>query len=99
MRPRFWLVAILALLGILIAGSVAMGSRDWEGIDAAVVEKQAADLGREPGTPLFSLQGDLLLFAFAGAGAVGGFAAGYFWRGLFGGPVMAAQRRSECPDG
>lgn len=58
------------------------GSHAWDGVDEAVVEKVAKEHGREAKPPLLDLSGDLLLFAFLVAGAVGGFVAGYYWRDL-----------------
>ncbi|MBI5740050.1 MAG: cobalt ABC transporter permease [Nitrospirae bacterium] len=56
---------------------------DWSGVDESVVEKYAKDHGREARAPLINTdQGDLLLFMFLVGGAVGGFAAGYYWRSL-----------------
>jgi len=53
----------------------------WTGVDEAVIEKVARDHGREAKEPFIDVeQGDLLLFLFLVAGAVGGFAAGYYWR-------------------
>lgn len=55
----------------------------WTGVDETVVEKVAKEHGREAHEPLINTdQGDLLLFLFLTAGAVGGFAAGYSWRML-----------------
>ena len=55
----------------------------WGGVDVTVIEKYAADAGREAREPFINTdQGDLLLFVFALGGAVGGFAAGYYWRRL-----------------
>lgn len=55
----------------------------WGGVDVNVIEKYAADAGREVQEPIINTdQGDLLLFVFALGGAVGGFVAGYFWRKL-----------------
>jgi cobalt/nickel transport protein len=60
-----------------------LGPRSWTGVDEAVVEKIASEHGREAQKPLIDLgEGDILLFAFLCAGAVGGFAAGYYWRKL-----------------
>ncbi len=59
-----------------------LAPKPWTGVDEAVVEKIAKEHGREPRKPLIDLEGDLQLFAFLLAGAVGGFAAGYFWRKL-----------------
>ncbi len=55
----------------------------WQGVDEAVIEKVAKEHGREAMKPLINTdRGDLLLFVFLVAGAVGGFAAGYYWRTL-----------------
>jgi hypothetical protein len=55
----------------------------WPGVDEAVVKKMAKEQGREARDPLIPTdQGDLLLFVFLLAGAVGGFIAGYYWRAL-----------------
>jgi len=62
-----------------------LAPKPWTGVDEAVVEKIAKEHGREAKKPFIDLgEGDLLLFAFLLAGAVGGFAAGYFWRRLVG---------------
>lgn len=58
-------------------------SADWPGVDETVVEKYAEEHGRVAREPLINTdQGDLLLFVFLLAGAVGGFTAGYYWRRL-----------------
>jgi len=55
----------------------------WHGVDESVIDKYAKEHGREAMTPLINTdQGDHLLFVFLLAGAVGGFAAGYYWRML-----------------
>lgn len=55
----------------------------WEGVDKAVVEKIAKEQGREAHAPLIDTeQGDLMLFLFLSAGAIGGFIAGYSYRAL-----------------
>lgn len=60
-----------------------LAPRPWTGVDEAVVEKIAKEHGREARKPLIDPgEGDLLLFVFLVAGAVGGFAAGYYWRKL-----------------
>jgi ABC-type cobalt transport system substrate-binding protein len=57
----------------------------WGGVDESVVEKYAEEHGREARDPFINTdQGDLLLFVFLLAGAVGGFLAGYYWRELMG---------------
>lgn len=60
-----------------------LAPRPWTGVDEAVVEKVAREHGREARPPVINTdQGDLLLFLFLVAGALGGFAAGYYWRSL-----------------
>lgn len=77
----FLLVAVL-WSGVVLAG-IARAEGKWPGVDEAVVEKIAGEQGREAHAPLINTdQGDLLLFVFLVAGAVGGFAAGYWWRML-----------------
>ena len=62
-----------------------LAPKPWTGVDEAVVEKIAREHGREARKPFIDLgEGDLQLFAFLLAGAVGGFAAGYYWRKLVG---------------
>ena len=80
-------------LGIVVAGAVLMqmiwccgvlcAAEQWQGIDEAVVQRIAREHGREARKPLIDTSsGDLQLFAFLAAGAVGGFIAGYCWRAL-----------------
>ncbi len=74
------LVVVLAAGGLL---ALAQGA-SWPGVDEAVVQKFAAAAGRPSQPPLFDLGvGDLQLFLFLVAGAVGGFVAGYYFRDLF----------------
>jgi ABC-type cobalt transport system substrate-binding protein len=62
----------------------SLPAASYEGVDKTVVEKLATDAGRPPQKPLIDPdQGDLGLFLFLTAGAVGGFVAGYAFRGLF----------------
>lgn len=62
-----------------------LAPRPWTGVDEAVVEKIAREHGRTAKKPLIDLgEGDLQLFVFLLAGAVGGFVAGYYWRKLTG---------------
>lgn len=80
--PRLIILSVLFMVQCLLAVTVH-ASEKWPGVDEAVVEKYASEHGREAREPLINTdQGDLLLFVFLLAGAVGGFAAGYYWRAL-----------------
>lgn len=85
-KPRLLVLLAAALLLFLSlqpsAFSADMADK-WQGVDESVVEKYAKEHGREARTPFINTdQGDLLLFVFLLAGAIGGFAAGYYWRSL-----------------
>jgi ABC-type cobalt transport system substrate-binding protein len=61
----------------------AASAAKWGGVDESVVEKYAEEHGRAARDPIINTdQGDLLLFLFLLGGAIGGFAAGYYWRTL-----------------
>ena len=76
-------VVLVCILPSMICSLAAFGSEKWPGVDKAVVEKVANEHGREARSPLINTdQGDLLLFVFLIAGAISGFAAGYYWRAL-----------------
>ncbi len=78
------LVATIFLLTVG-AGLSFAEEESWPGVDVKVVEKFAAEAGRPAREPYINTdQGDLLLFVFAIAGAVGGFIMGYYWHILFG---------------
>ena len=75
------------LIGLFVAMSSLAFCQDskpkWPGVDEVVVEKFAEEAGRPSRAPLINTdQGDLLLFCFLVAGAVGGFVAGYSYRSL-----------------
>jgi ABC-type cobalt transport system substrate-binding protein len=73
----------LVVVGLLTSGWL-LPSAKWTGVDESVVEKFAKEAGRPPREPYINTeQGDLLLFLFLVAGAVGGFTAGYYYRDLF----------------
>lgn len=56
----------------------------WSGVDENVVEKIAEEHGRPAWAPFINTdQGDLLLFVFLLAGAIGGFILGFYWHKLF----------------
>lgn len=74
---------ILAAIFVLTASFAFAGQ--WQGVDETVVEKAAIEHGVKPRPLIPGFQGDAQLFVFLAAGVVGGFAAGYFYRGLKGG--------------
>lgn len=89
--------SVIVLLALTIQPSAFCGEKEkWPGVDESVVEKYAKEHGREAHEPLINTdQGDLLLFVFLIAGAVGGFVAGYSWRMLMveKSPVAAKERK------
>lgn len=66
----------------------------WPGVDESVVERVAAEAGRQPWNSPFALEGDLLLFCFLVAGIAGGFVLGYAYRALFHDTKAARMERS-----
>ncbi len=73
-------LAILLLFGLPPTG---FSSEKWHGVDESVIERYAKEHGREARDPFINTdQGDLLLFLFLLAGAVGGFMGGYYWKTL-----------------
>lgn len=82
--------AVLFALVLVCAGKSLCAAEKWQGIDETVVQKIAREHGREAKKSLIDTgEGDLQLFAFLLAGAVGGFAAGYCWRMLLEGKKKA----------
>lgn len=82
-KVRILLYFLTSLVLLFSLQSLAFASEKWTGVDESVVEKFAKEHGREAREPLINTdQGDLLLFVFLLAGALGGFAAGYYWRTL-----------------
>ena len=80
---------LIVLPVILVLGTIstrqagASEKAKWSGVDEAVIETIAKEHGRQAKPALIDKdQGDILLFMFLIAGAVGGFAAGYWWRKL-----------------
>jgi cobalt/nickel transport system permease protein len=93
--------AVLIALTIFFSGVGPAEAAKWTGVDEAVIEKIAKEQGREPKDPLINMeQGDLPLFVFLVAGAMGGFAAGYYWRVLIveKGPPRCRGRRETGPE-
>lgn len=79
-------ILILIVAGTLLSGPISTSGRaaSWAGVDETVIEKFAEKAGRPAWKPFIDTdQGDILLFVFLLAGAVGGFAAGYWFRVLF----------------
>ena len=84
MRAKAMLLVLALPFWLVAAPFPAYAASDWTGVDDKVVEKFARDAGRPPRAPLIDTdRGDLLLFVFLVAGAVGGFVAGYCYRALF----------------
>jgi len=83
-KSRYLLkIVLVCILSSVLFSPAAFCSEKWPGVDESVVEKYAKEHGREAREPLINTdQGDLLLFVFLLAGAVGGFVAGYSWRML-----------------
>ncbi|MBM3119567.1 MAG: cobalt transporter [Chloroflexi bacterium] len=78
-------IVCLAIVGWIALSKQAPEGEEgpWGGVDVNVIEKYASDAGREAREPFINTdKGDMLLFVFALGGAVGGFAAGYYWRRL-----------------
>lgn len=72
-------IAVVLLLLFSLGDFAAAAEEKWKGIDETVVEKYAQDRGVEASEPFLPVEGDLLLFLFALAGAIGGFVIGYYW--------------------
>lgn len=96
MRSLVFLLVFPAIFLTLIWGpftALASQEQKWPGVDESVVERFAKEHGREAHPPIVDTdQGDLLLFVFLMAGAVGGFVAGYYWKTLM-------ERRPEARQG
>jgi hypothetical protein len=81
--PKTLTAITLFVVLTLCLAPCALCLNSWPGVDETVVEKFAGQHGREAREPLINTdQGDLLLFVFLLAGAIGGFAGGYYWRML-----------------
>jgi len=82
MRASIVLTCLVLIFLCTVYANAEEGAK-WVGIDEAVMEKIASEHGREASGPLINTdQGDLLLFLFLLAGAIGGFIAGYYYRML-----------------
>jgi ABC-type cobalt transport system substrate-binding protein len=82
---RCALPTLLMLVAVISCNvAVAADAPGWKGVDETVIEKVATEAGHPPQRPLLDTeQGDLLLFLFLTAGAIGGFIGGYSFRTLF----------------
>jgi ABC-type cobalt transport system substrate-binding protein len=86
------LITVCAVVLCILGSAVVYAGEKWPGIDEAVVNKIAREHGRDERPSLFpAAEGDLQLFLFLLAGAVGGFAAGYYWRIL----LEGKQKRTD----
>jgi ABC-type cobalt transport system substrate-binding protein len=84
---------------LFVLNFFALAPKPWTGVDETVVEKIAKEHGREVRKPFIDLgEGDLQLFVFLLAGAVGGFAAGYYWRKLAGEKPVGSGSQGEDDD-
>ncbi len=80
----FGVVLLLLIAFCTLSPAITAGEK-WSGVDESVIQKVAKEQGREASEPLIkTASGDLLLFLFLLAGAVGGFIGGYYWRALTG---------------
>ena len=99
---RSWLMICLLcswFIGIASYAQAEEKAGKWAGIDESVVGKIAKEHGREAREPIINTgQGDLLLFVFLLAGAVGGFAAGYYWRRLITEKAPLANRTANLDE-
>ncbi|MBI5249783.1 MAG: cobalt transporter [Desulfomonile tiedjei] len=73
--------SVILVLAIILGSVILNTKAEWSGVDETVVKKFAEEAGRPPAESL--IRGDALLFFFLIAGAIGGFIAGYSFRGLF----------------
>ena len=72
------------MLAWVVAPGWIVPDAKWSGVDDSVVAKFAKEGGRPPAEPYLNTeQGDLKLFLFLIAGALGGFIVGYQFRQLF----------------
>jgi hypothetical protein len=98
MQARLGLSILGAVLVLIAVALLLQPESGWEGVDKAVVERFAGELGGEARPPLLNVQGDLLLFVFTIGGAAGGFVLGYSWRTLFGAGREADRDRTRLEE-
>jgi cobalt/nickel transport protein len=84
MKKTLLVGLVLLALALAVSFSLSNPEGKWSGVDEAVVKKFADEAGRPPREPYINTgQGDMLLFVFLVAGAMGGFVGGYYYRELF----------------
>lgn len=97
-----WVWRMLCLASLALAAGPLTGpafAGEWSGVDETVVEHYAEQAGRPAWAPFINTdQGDLLLFVFLLAGAIGGFIMGYYWRVLFKRPANDPERDGNKSD-
>lgn len=82
--PAIVIAILLAISMSLYADDTEAPEGKWAGVDETVVEKFAEGAGRPARDPYINVgEGDMLLFCFLIAGAIGGFIGGYYFRILF----------------
>ena len=77
------LAGLFLFLSLAVPGLAEEKEEKWGGIDETVIERYATERGRVASEPFISVEGDMLLFLFALAGAAGGFVMGYYWHKVF----------------
>ncbi len=92
----------LVAAGLLLAGLLLVAlfiPSQWEGVDVAIVQTKAEELGGQVAAPLLNITGDLQLFVFTLAGFIGGAIIGYTARGLFARPPQGQSETSPAGAG
>lgn len=90
-----FIISLILTFCCLLSADIFAADK-WPGVDESVVEKYAKEHGREAREPLINTdQGDLLLFVFLLAGAVGGFIGGYYWRILIAEKAPKGNRQEQ----
>ncbi len=97
-RSKKWSIVLctIFLLTSLFSLHSSLPAAEWGGVDESVVEKYAEEHGRKARDPYINTdQGDLLLFVFLLAGAVGGFIGGYYWKELMDKRPQSAEQKQQ----
>ena len=76
--------AIITVVALIVSSGLFQPDAKWAGVDEAVVNHFAEKAGRPAQEAYINVgRGDMQLFFFLLAGALGGFVAGYHYRELF----------------